>query len=803
MFRENVHHWRKEKAVGNSVGNPTAGEDGFKKLRPELKKLGFTDATIEEIDKLRVTELRSGDDWEKTYSVGEGETRYLLKISWSFDMYWQFWNYEVFECTYNVQYASLTHQMSSAIANWYVGLRTFALVGLLSVLLYIGIRIILSSTAPDKAKYKQMLGNWMAAICLVFILHYIMLFVITATEKINEIFVSTTISASGTDEIMSDVREYMIFLIEEGEYTRAVGGIIVYATLIIYTAVFTIQYFKRVVYMAFLTIIAPLITLTYPLDKIKDGKAQAFSMWLKEYMFNCLLQPIHMLLYAIIVGTAAEFVKTNPIYAVVAIGFLVPAEKFFRKMFGMETQTSVGTIGAAAGGAMVMSMLNKVKGRPPKEEAQAQPKVRTANQSGVNSTGGVPLGGGSSTGGASLGSGSSTGGAPLGGGSSTGGVPLGSGSSTGGASLGSGSSTGGSPTGGGAPLGGGTPTDGASLGSGSSTGGAPLGGGSSTGGSSRDSRFSTTRNITPVAGQSFRRGLSSLGSKYIYGKNARRNIRRTITGAAGGMVGLTIGAAAGVATGDLGNVVKYAGAGAIAGYAGASNLTENVLSGTKGIANTFKEGYLGTEAYNNKQFDKQFFASDEYKMLKEKFGNDPRYDIKDEAKAFLNQGFTDASQMGKLLEKGVTADKYGEYAAVNLKDADTIRKLQTAGLGNNPITAEDYKAFTDAGVRDVDKMSDLAKAGISAQTYSELAGAGITNIDTIKKYSKKYRAKTAAQLKDMKRIAKYSKKAIENMNKDDVDSATGVPMAFYNYASNFGADAETIKELWRNLEDFI
>ena len=40
--------------------------------------------------------------------------------------------------------------------------------------------------------------------------------------------------------------------------------------------------------MAFLTIIAPLVALTYPIDKINDGKAQAFNMWFKEYIFNLL-----------------------------------------------------------------------------------------------------------------------------------------------------------------------------------------------------------------------------------------------------------------------------------------------------------------------------------------------------------------------------------------------------------------------------------------------------------------------------------------------------------------------------------
>ena len=56
----------------------------------------------------------------------------------------------------------------------------------LSVLLYVGIRIVLSSTASDKAKYKQMLMDWVVELCIVFFLHYIMSFILTVTDMITE-----------------------------------------------------------------------------------------------------------------------------------------------------------------------------------------------------------------------------------------------------------------------------------------------------------------------------------------------------------------------------------------------------------------------------------------------------------------------------------------------------------------------------------------------------------------------------------------------------------------------------------------
>ena len=63
---------------------------------------------------------------------------------------------------------STATQLRPIISNWYTILRDISLVALLSVLVYTGIRILISSTSNDKAKYKQMLVDWGVAICLLF-----------------------------------------------------------------------------------------------------------------------------------------------------------------------------------------------------------------------------------------------------------------------------------------------------------------------------------------------------------------------------------------------------------------------------------------------------------------------------------------------------------------------------------------------------------------------------------------------------------------------------------------------------------
>ena len=135
---------------------------------------------------------------------------------------------------------------------------------------------------------------------------------------------------------------------------NSIGYTIVFIALVIYTVMFLIIYLKRVIYMAFLTMIAPLVALTYPIDKISDGQAQAFNMWLKEYVYNLLLQPFHLLLYTMLIGSAMEMATNNMIYTLVALGFLIPAEKLLRRFFGFDQKApEAGSIvGGVVGGSM-------------------------------------------------------------------------------------------------------------------------------------------------------------------------------------------------------------------------------------------------------------------------------------------------------------------------------------------------------------------------------------------------------------------------------------------------------------------
>lgn len=258
--------------------------------------------------------------------------------------------------------------LRKTISDWYISFRNIAIVGLLSVLVYLGIRILISSTAIDKAKYKENLQNWLVALCLVFFIHFIMSGLLMITDKFTDLFDEQAnsgiiISAEHDGKVIkfnTNLTGFIRFNAQSASMYHAAAYSLLYLVIVIYTGIFTVMYFKRFLYMAFLTMIAPLVALTYPIDKAGDGRAQSFNIWFKEYIMHLILQPVHLILYIALISSSMELVKDNIIYALVAIGFLIPAEKFIKKMFSLEGAQSTSSFGSFAGGALAMKGLDKL-----------------------------------------------------------------------------------------------------------------------------------------------------------------------------------------------------------------------------------------------------------------------------------------------------------------------------------------------------------------------------------------------------------------------------------------------------------
>lgn len=247
------------------------------------------------------------------------------------------------------------------VATWYKIMRYIALIGLLSVLIYTGIRIIISSNAGDKAKYKERIVNWFVAIVLLFVMHYLMAFIVTVVQNITTLFGSSigkiTVVA-GDMKFDTNLIGLARFQMQQQPLSKQVVNLIIYIALVTLTLKFTITYLRRMLNMAFLTLIAPIVALTYPIDKM-NGQAQGFNLWLKDYIYNSLLQPMHYFLYLILINSCLTLAASNPLYAIVALLFMSEAEKLLKQIFGFQ-RARMGTVGGIAGAmktAAVTSML--------------------------------------------------------------------------------------------------------------------------------------------------------------------------------------------------------------------------------------------------------------------------------------------------------------------------------------------------------------------------------------------------------------------------------------------------------------
>lgn len=322
---------------------------------------------------------------------------------------------------FNVSGAILTIRENVAI--WYYGLRNLSIVILLAVLIYVGIRMTLSTVASDEAKYKKMLVDWCVSMALIFVLHYIIVITLNINTGLVEIFENASQTTSGKfSEAMNEVLKSAWW----PTITVGMTSAIIYAMLAIITIMFLIMYIKRMITIGFLIMIAPIITVTYSIDKIGDGKSQALNTWLKEFVYNVLIQPFHCLIYLSIGGTAVTLMDgtlSSSVLAIVMLLFIFKAETIVRNIFGFDAAKS-GTTGMMAAAAVGGALSNMKGGGSGGGGGAAQGKGGNAlpkSMKNTNASGGAGSSGGT---GGSVGAGSSGGtGAPGGSGRAGGSTP--------------------------------------------------------------------------------------------------------------------------------------------------------------------------------------------------------------------------------------------------------------------------------------------------------------------------------------------------------------------------------------------
>ena len=231
------------------------------------------------------------------------------------------------------------------VAAWYYSLRNISAVILIAILMYVGLRMALSTVADEKARYSEMIVNWVISIALLFVLHFIIELVIILNNQIVNILANNIDKSDPLDKIYKNAWSV--------GFVEGFGNAICYLVLVGMTLVFLLSYLKRMITVGFLIVIAPLVTITYSIDKMGDNKSQALDTWLKEFVYNILIQPFQCVTYIILAGSAMKILDNETslaamIVAIMMIVFIYESERIIRHIFHFEARTMAETVAQAA-----------------------------------------------------------------------------------------------------------------------------------------------------------------------------------------------------------------------------------------------------------------------------------------------------------------------------------------------------------------------------------------------------------------------------------------------------------------------
>lgn len=221
-----------------------------------------------------------------------------------------------------------------SVVKFYYYLQKFSIGLSVLVLIYIGIRMAISTVASDKAKYNKMLIGWVSSLVLLVFMHIIVIAISMGLEYLLGM-VNKFAEVLGVSEIENAIFKGANNDLFNGKgFNVAIGALTIWV-LVYYQVKFFIYYVSRSFEIGFLIVIAPLITVMYSIDKAGDGKAQVVKAWFTELTMKAYIQIAHAILYCVFIASAGVIASHHPLIAVLFFTMLSRSEKIVRNVFGI------------------------------------------------------------------------------------------------------------------------------------------------------------------------------------------------------------------------------------------------------------------------------------------------------------------------------------------------------------------------------------------------------------------------------------------------------------------------------------
>ena len=229
------------------------------------------------------------------------------------------------------------------LAKWYIIIRNLSIAILLFILIYIGIRMLISSIAEQKAKYKKLLLDWIIAIAIVMFIHFFMYFIMYLNNSfvgILEEFAKTT-TQNMLDSSESSLYDAVRTKAYSFDLMQGTAGLVLYIILVYLFIRYLLIYFKRAIAIYLLGMLGSFMGVKYAFDKANGKKTTSLGNWIKDFSFNVLLQSIHALIYVLFMTMAVSIASTSLFGIIIAIAvlqFMIKADKMFMKIFGVNAK---------------------------------------------------------------------------------------------------------------------------------------------------------------------------------------------------------------------------------------------------------------------------------------------------------------------------------------------------------------------------------------------------------------------------------------------------------------------------------
>ncbi len=243
---------------------------------------------------------------------------------------------------------SVIYKLRETIAKWYEVFRRVSIVVMLGMLIYLGIRMSLSSVAEKKASYKKALTAWVTGFILIFFVHYIMILVLNINSSLVELFNDIIAKTTELESTEGTIYDTMLTRAYSLPLSISLPGTVMYLVLVYYMLKFLYIYIKRYLVLNILTLMAPVMVLKYTFESAGTGKrSKAISNWLSDYIFNVLIQLIHALLYCSLMIIALNMSSESVagfVIALVIMHFISEASKIMMNIFNFGKGKSAGDV---------------------------------------------------------------------------------------------------------------------------------------------------------------------------------------------------------------------------------------------------------------------------------------------------------------------------------------------------------------------------------------------------------------------------------------------------------------------------